>query len=161
MGGNATLGDNLIDSLIPDMDDLKAQLFADFGIRQYRVFVCRRQWSGTRRGETATGAPNPWTQTEIELIPPPEVIDNRKRKAEAFGTVEIGDITLKDVSLSYSQNQLTGADADSRTDIFYKVIDGQGQGARPQYYTLANPPVADRMKTIAWVIELNRAEIRT
>ena len=47
MAGSAILGDNLIDDLAPDIDDLRTDLYADFGVASFNFQVIKRTWLGS------------------------------------------------------------------------------------------------------------------
>lgn len=157
MGGAATLGDNLLDDLLSTIDDLR-QLATDLGVRQFRVFVEQVTWSG---GERGVGTP---TVVSSELTPAPAVTFPPSSSAAVHyehtpaGRLEEGDALLTEVSLTYTEAELTGGTIASNVEFRYRLSDGQGQAIPDRYYVPAAPPVADREKTIGWKVQLRRVE---
>lgn len=163
MGGSAILGSNLVDSLIPDVvDGLREELHPDFGVRAFRVFTIRRTWSGLTIGEGS------FTDTEVELRPQPLVIASddgiTELRLEQCGLDEVGKITLKEVSLTYTEAELTGvfgnpmpAPLTDREQWLYKLSDAWGQGIESSYWVLNKRPFPDRVKDIGWVVSLRRS----
>lgn len=159
MPGSATLGSNLVDSLVSVADALRSDLNPAAGVRQYRVYTVRRSWSGDCRGDGVA------TTTEIELLPQPKV-EESQLVTEGFrynlrpeGKTEEGSVTLREVSLTYTEAELTGGTIGKTVEWFYKLVDAQGQQIQPRYFVLSRPPIVDREKDIGWIVFLKRAEI--
>jgi hypothetical protein len=148
MAKNATLGNNLVDKLLPTVGKLRTSLFAKMGVRQFRVFTVRRTWDGGRRGE---GTP---TETEVELTPPPQVSPGLTYKMEPCGLNEAGAVILREVDLRYTEDELDGKPTAASDEFFYRIKDGQGQSIRDRAFQLARPPFPDREDTIGWIIHL-------
>lgn len=159
MPGSATLGTNLVDSLIPDVvDGLRDDLHPEFGVRQFSVFTVRRAWSGSGVGE------GDFTDTESEITPQPLVEPYRTRfELEACGINEAGLVRLREVSLTYTEEELTGFIGENATGLeaneqwLYKLTDAQGQEIQTSYWVLKQRPFPDRIQDIGWVLELERA----
>lgn len=79
------------------------QIRADLGMRPYRVFSVVERWdSGVTGRGTAT------VVAEVEFVPPPFVdFAPLKRKYGAAGSVERGQIMLRDISPRYTEDQLS------------------------------------------------------
>ncbi len=151
----------LADELVSVTDEIRGAVHGALGTRPYRVWVVRRSWSGGRRG---VGEP---VDTETELLPPPRVrrspqLEKRLRPA---GPEEEGDITLTEVSLTYSEDELYPAARTENAEFFYRLDEGHGHDARPRFFVPREPPQARRgdsqRDAIDWRIELRQVEAPT
>lgn len=148
MPGNATIGTNLVDSLLGMVDDLRGSLNPDMGVRQWRVFVVRRAWSNGRVGE------EPYTDTLTELSPQPLVQSyDLYNKPSPAGIDESGTVLVSEVSLTYTESELRPT-AGAGEEIMYLLRDAHGQGIADRYYVLAAPPKPDRTDSIGWILKL-------
>jgi hypothetical protein len=154
VAGTATLGSNLVDDLVPTVDELRADLYADMGVTQWAVHVIKRQWSGQRRNEGVATI-----VSDVTLTPPPMLKDGDKWALIASGRDERGEVELTGVSLTYTEAELTGGTLEDNEEWYYKLVDAQGQGQDAQYYVLAKPPSTDRTGELGWELTLKRAEI--
>lgn len=165
MPGSATLGTNLVDSLITDVvDGLRDALHPDFGVRQFRVFTVVRTF------DDPDGLSGTFADVESELRPQPLVIPMTGRQGahtemrlEPCGIDEAGIVVLREVSLTYTEAELsgifgTGASLADNQEWLYKIVDAQGQEISDSYWKLARRPFPDRIEDIGWVVELRRAQ---
>lgn len=164
MPGSAVLGSNLVDELIGDVvDELRGELHPEFGVRQWRVYHARRTWPSGRIGEDD---PAPaWVETEI--TPQPLVVYESYQGAQpdiAFqygdgcGLEIMGEITLYEVSLTYTEPELLGYPIPAGTEFTYVLRDAYGQSLIPRHYVVAAPPYPDRIETLGWRIRLRATE---
>jgi len=153
LSGSATLGTNLIDDLVPTIDDLRGDLNADFGTRQWRVYVVRRTWNGGERGRGS------YVETQLEITPPPLVSFDEEERLLPEGRDEEGTITLTEVSLTYTADELLGGNIPAHVEAFYRLDDQHGQGTGSQYYVPKKPPAPDRENGIGWKVVLLPAEV--
>lgn len=154
----STLDTSLVDKLLPVVDQLRANLLPAFGVRQYVVKVVKRTWSGTEIGDGT------FTDSEVTLSPPPAVaigappgfrFDIRPQGREEEAMIKVSEISLS----NYQEDDLTGgALASPSVQFFWLLKDAHGQGVHSRAYVPAAPPVADREKTLGWVVYLRRAE---
>ena len=158
MGGSSILGDNLVDSLIPDVvDGLREDLHPQFGVRQFSVFTVTRKCASGYIGD------GEFTDTEVEIRPQPLVEPYRTRfELQPCGLDEAGMVTLREVSLTYTEAELTGsigvgADLAADEQFLYKLTDAHGQGIADSYWVLAQRPFPDRIEDIGWSVILKRA----
>lgn len=153
----ATLLDNLIDDLLPTVDELRGGLNEDFGTRQYVVSVVTRAWSGVERGD------GEYTDTYLTIEPNPLVKIFAPSRGPHYvympqGTTEEGMIKISEISLAnYVEADLTGGDLDKVTEVFWLLEENLGQETKSRRYTLFTPPVPDREKTIGWICYLKQA----
>ena len=153
MAGTAVLGTSLVDDLIPRVDELRRDLHADFGVRQYRVYTVKRVWSESRRG-----AGDALYVNETELIPAPRIDwGSLKQTLSDIGVDEDGSITLHEVSLTYTESELNPSNLAANEEFFFKVVDGLGQGIAARYFTPQDRPVPDREHEIGWVVTLRHS----
>jgi hypothetical protein len=127
-------------------------------VRQWRVFVVRREWSGGERG-----AGDVRLVSSEQLVPDPEVLFDGQGafmyEMRAHGRDNVGDAILREVSLTYTEAQLTGGTIEPHEDFFFKLVDAHGQGLAPRFFVPKRPPIADRSKRIGWHVDLVVAEI--
>lgn len=155
MTGSAVLGTNLVDELVPMVDELKGDLYRDMGVRQYRTYLVRRVWSGARRGEgTVT------VLSRTELTPAPRVsFGGLRNQLEPQGLLEEGAARLTEVSLTYTEAELTGKPLAANEEFFFKLIDAHGQASKTRFFTPTDAPLeVDREKDIGWRVSLKRFE---
>lgn len=155
MGGTATLGENLIDGLLPIVDDLRSSLNADFGTRPFKCYVVRRHWTGERRGEGTLV----W-DSETEITPAPRVdLGSLFHRLSDLGLESDGEIVLREVSLTYTEAELTGQPLADNEECFIRLVEGQGQGIVSRDFVLATSkrPEPDREKDIGWRVTLTHA----
>lgn len=149
----ATLGNNLVDELIPVVDDLRGDLFAALGVRQHNVTIVRRVWSG---GEVGAGSP---AETLTPILPQPAVVfGGEEDRLDACGRVETGTATLREVSLQYTETELMGGAPSPGTEVYYRIDDAHGQGIATTYWVPAKKPTPDRETDLGWAVALKRYE---
>jgi len=153
MGGSATLDPNvLVDSLVDEViDGLREDLHPAFGVRAYRTFTVRRDWSGAIAGQGQA------TETVVELRPQPRVLiwDGLRYSMEPCGLDEAGEIRLTEVSFTYTQAELDGGgDLPSTSEWLIRIDEAHGQEQRSRYYQHTRPPFADREKDMGFVLFL-------
>lgn len=157
MPGNAILGTNLIDELLPMIDELRGDLHPMFGVRPFRVFAVTRTWAGQMVGE------GDYTDQVVEILPQPKVEqwDGYKWALLATGVHEEGLIRLTEVSLTYTHAELTGAlETDQRNQqFFFRLTDDYGQANEDRILRHSRPPFPDREKTMGWVCWLTDMDI--
>lgn len=153
---NSDLQDNLVDDLVPVADELRGDLYQSMGIRQHNVHLVRRRWSGTERGEgTVTVLSN------VLISPPPLFTLPNTQGAEHWemspdGRDPQGMALLTEVSLTYSEAELTGGIIAKNEEFYYRVSDSRGQGVATEYYVPSARPRTDREKNLGWEIQLRR-----
>lgn len=154
--GNAVLdADVLVDSLVPDViDGLRESLHPQFGVRAYRTYRVIRTWTGRTAGDGL------FTDDAGELRPQPRVQlwDGLRFVQMTCGINEAGEIRLTEVSLTYTEAQLTGQPLTANQELFIAVAEGHGQGSATQLFAHTRPPFVDREKTMGWVLFLRHVE---
>lgn len=154
MPGTASLSANLVNELAVVADDLRA-LYGEFGVDQWRVYRCTRSWSGSRRGDGTLGS-----ETATEITPTPRVgwADGAGRlrfDLHPTGLDEAGQIVLTEISLTYTEAELSGQTATAAQEVYYKLTDAQGNAMSARYFVVHRPPVPDRDTGIGWILTLN------
>jgi hypothetical protein len=152
MPGSATMGTNLIDDLMPDVDDLRGDLNADFGTRPFNVQTIKRTWLGPSGIEGDGDFQD--VITTITPTPRVEQWDGYKWVLLAAGYHEDGIIRVSEVSLTYTWNELTGGDLERNQQFFVRFVDAHGQGQKDRILRQSKPPYVDREKTIGWMLWL-------
>ncbi len=153
MAGSATLGDNLVDSLVDVVDDLRGDLHPAMGVRQWRVYTVRRTYAGEEAGD------GPFTDVETEILPQPLVSYDLVNELTPAGIEDAGTITLSEVSLTYTEAELDGSVLLPTQQWYYVLRDAHGQEMRDRYFGLKDPPRPDRINTIGWIVKLIRQHI--
>lgn len=158
MAGSATLGNNLIDQLLPMVDSLRGTLHPMFGVRPFRVYAVLRTWAGEMVGE------GDFTDIVTEITPQPllQQWDAYRWQMLSIGTNEDGMVKMTEVSLSYTYAELTGGTIESaqrNQQFFFRLVDAHGQGSADRILKHSRPPFPDREKTIGWVCWLMNMNI--
>lgn len=141
----------LVDSLVPDViDGLRDTLNPAFGVRAYRIYRIVRTWSGKLAGE---GTPS---DDAAELRPQPrvQVWDGLRYVQAVCGIRELGEVRLSEVSLSYTEAQLTGGKLGKNQECYIAIGEANGQGTTTRFYGHTAPPFIDREKTLGWMLYL-------
>ncbi|HSR79093.1 MAG TPA: hypothetical protein VLN57_21145 [Xanthobacteraceae bacterium] len=154
--GSATLDPAiLVDSLVPDViDGLREELQPTFGIRAYRAYRVVRTWSGRVAGDGTS------IDVGAELRPQPrvKVWDGLQFTQAICGIRELGDVKLTEVSLTYTDADLTGQPLARNQEMFLAIGEANGQGSPLRVWCHTQPPFIDREKDMGWVLHLRRVE---
>lgn len=154
--GTATLDPTvLVDSLVPDViDGLREQLHPGFGVRAYRMYRVIRTWSGAVAGDGDS------VDVGAEIRPQPRIkMWNGLKYVQAIcGIRELGDVVATEVSLTYSDADLTGQPLAPNQEIFLAIGEANGQASPLRVWTHAVPPFIDREVDMGWVLNLRRVE---
>ncbi len=157
--------DILVDDLTELVDDLRGDLNTEFGTRAYRVYTVARVWD---EGAIGMGVS---TETETELTPQPVVkpyVDSLGYSLEPCGLDEAGFVRVEEISLTYTQEELTGKPVDTNgaegstvegTQWIIRIREAHGQLQSYKDFKLQSPPYPDRLpKTFGWILKLIKAE---
>ena len=154
MAGNAVLDpDVLVDDLVSLADDLRQDLAVGFGLRQFRLHTVRRAWTGEAVGD------GDYEDLITEITPRPVVNayqDNIMNQLEPCGLQEAGMVLISEVSLSYTEAELTGGALAANEEWFLLLQDGHGQQIQLRDFVMMSPPFPDRETDIGWKIRLKR-----
>lgn len=156
MAGSATLNPAvLIDDLVSVVDELRGELHPEFGIRAYRTHVVRRTWSGASVGQGR------YTEVVTELLPQPKVWtwDGIRWGLEACGLNEMGEIKLTEVSLTYTEAELTGGELGANEQWLVRISEAHGQGSSTRNFVHIRPPFVDRERDIGYILWLKFANV--
>jgi hypothetical protein len=154
---NATLGNNLVDSLITDVvDGLRSSLYPAMGVRQYNVRIIKRTWSG---GDVGAGTPA--VTMDLTLDPQPLVAfgesEDRLSVGAGCGRVEHGSAVLTEVSLTLTEAELHPV-LSAGQESYYAIDEAQGQEIASTYWVPSSKPITDRERDMVWVVRLRRYE---
>jgi hypothetical protein len=145
----------LVDSLVPDViDGLREDLHPAFGVRAYRVYRVIRTWGGKTIGEGRS------TDDAAELRPQPRVMmwNGLKYVQATCGIRELGDVELREISLTYTEEQLDPRTLAKNQELFYAIGEANGQGAALRLWNVTAPAFIDRERDMGWVLHLRRVE---
>lgn len=165
MPGSAIMDPNiLVDDLTELVDDLRQDLNTEFGTRAYRVYTVARVWDG---GAIGVGVSS---ETETELTPQPLVkpyLDSLGYSLEPCGLDEAGFVRVEEISLTYTQEELTGKPVTGEvegstaggTQWVIRIREAHGQLQSFKDFKLQAPPYPDRLpKTFGWILKLIKVE---
>jgi len=151
---------SLIYDLAPDIDEIR-QIPVDLGLRPYRVFMVHVAWTGKRRGEG-----QPYETSRREILPTPKItnMDATTFMLRGYGLTEEGGIAVTDISLQFTEDDLTGKTPDltdpevARTgrrdaEFFWEVVEMRPTPPQtiPRRYVPRSVP---NRKATGWVIGL-------
>jgi len=153
----ALLGKSLARKLVNPVDKLR-DLYTRLGTRPYRVRIIRTRWPSGRRGMGPEAVVH-----VLELLPTPKVVDLTSLSAEltAVGVNQRGTVQLQQISGRYTEDHLTGVDADGNAvgpnDSLYYEIESfrpDGKPADLRRFALAAIPYYDATG-FAWSVILD------
>lgn len=116
------VGTSLATDLMSTADSLR-QLYTDFGLRPYRVFLVWVSYTtdedhdglvdvddqGVHADADTIGAGRPYLLAEIELLPTPRVsVGGVRQNTDAVGRTEVGGATVDQISPAMSEDILQG-----------------------------------------------------
>jgi hypothetical protein len=107
--------------LLPTVDSIR-QIYTDFGLRPYRVFMVWVGWSADVNADGVVAGAERWLEPgvegvgrpvllkEVELLPTPLVggLGGLSGDVEATGNTESGTVNVSQVSAGYTEDQLQG-----------------------------------------------------
>lgn len=154
--GNAVLDPTvLVDSLVLDViDGLRDELHPAFGVRAYRAYRVIRTWTGKLSGEGR------FADVAAELRPQPkiEMWDGIRWAQMTCGLNDAGEIRLAEISLTYTEAQITAQPLGKNQDLFYAITEAHGQGTATRLFGISRPPYIDRERTMGWMIYLRAVQ---
>jgi len=149
---DSVLGANLVDELVPDViDGIREDLHPELGVRQFRMFLIERTYASGTIGD------GPFVDAVVEVRPQPLVEPYMtEQKLEPCGIDEAGFVMLREVSMTFSEPELTGGDVDATDggDFFIRLDDAHGQLIPSTYWRNAKRPFNDRIKDMGWIMKL-------
>jgi len=157
VSGPRLLARSLQRMLVPVVDKVR-DLNTRLGMRPYRVRVVRTTWGSGERGVGVEVV-----VSEMELLPTPLLVDMNTLSEEvtAVGRVEVGTVTLREVSGRYTEDHLTGVDSEGNpvgdSDSLYYEVDmfrPDGQPGERRRFALASVPFYDAPRA-QWVVTLD------
>lgn len=137
---------NLVDKLVPKVDSLR-QTFADkFGLPAYDLYQIVRTWDG---GEVGAGNVS---SVITKITPTPKVMFKGGEQLIGGGREENRTMQAMNISLTYTENFLQGDPKAPGVEVFFKLVERNGQGADTTYWILSGVPQAQRNK-LGWLLD--------
>jgi hypothetical protein len=152
---------------IGDTVDRIRQLYTNFGLRPYRVFLVHQRWDGGRRGRG-----NPVEIARREILPTPRIPDmSATNEVIRFaGLQEEGGLTIDQISSKYTEDDLMGRTPDlddpamtrsgaEDVEFFYEVVQASRSHPEPvrrRYVPTAVPNLA--AGGFQWKVVLTKQE---
>ena len=154
MPGSAVLDpNNFVDSLIGIVDDVRKDIKEGLGFRQFNVHLVTVTRTNMRAGD-----PRNKTVTETLMDPLPRVNPYRTaNKLEACGLDEAGVVEVTEISMTYTEDELTGKSLGKDVEFYWKISDAQGQATCTRYFTVERDPYPERECCPQWKILLRLA----
>lgn len=151
----------LVRKLVPTVDRLR-DLNTKFGVRPYVVHVVRTRWSGGARGMGLEVVVQ-----DVALLPTPRATDltGLTLQVENIGSIEAGSLRISEISASYTEDQLSGRDANGNPpgpeeQVYYEVYlpgsDGTFTSGKRRRFTIRSAPWYAAGK-VQWQVMLERA----
>jgi len=137
---------NLIDKLIGKVDAVRQKAADKFGLPAHNMIRVVRTWSG---GEIGVGTP---TDVETTITPTPRIEFSGGLTLLTHGLDDQRKMKAYEVSLTYTENFLQGDPKAPGVEVFYKLVERNGQGADTTYWILSNIPKVARDE-INWELE--------
>lgn len=149
-GGPATC----IERVAPCIDMVR-DIQTKLGLRQYVVSLVRTRWTGGERGDGVEQV----VSTE-PLLPVPKVQELVALSATNtnVGEQEFGSLTVSEISIRYTEAQLTGAPVGVDENFYWEIefVGGQQPAQRKRRFTVNAPP-SQNPENFEWTIKLARA----
>ena len=137
---------NLVDKLITKVDNLR-QTFADkFGLPNFDLYRVVRTWSGTEIGDGTA------TSVVTKITPTPKVTFRGGEQLMSAGREENRTMRAENISLTYTENYLQGDPKAPGVEVFYKLVERNGQAADTTTWILSSVPDAKRSQ-VGWVLD--------
>lgn len=99
-----SVGRTLSARLSPVVDRVR-DLHVRLGMRDYNVYLVTTRWTGGARDDGVEEV-----ASSVPILPVPKVtsMSDLRREGSPIGGVEGGDVTVSEISLTFSENQLRG-----------------------------------------------------
>lgn len=136
---------NLIDKLITKVDSVRQKAADKFGLPAFNLYRVVRTYSSGTIGEGAH------TDSETVVTPTPTIKFSGEDKFERGGRTDGRTMTASEISLTYKQNWFYGEPKSAGQEIFYKLVERNGQGQATTYWQLIAIPLVERNE-INWVL---------
>ena len=99
-----------------------------------------------------------FAEVETEFTPQPLVEAFRRvDRLEPCGLDEADVVRVSELSLTYTEAEIAGANLLGTQEWVIRLKDAYGQGIRTRDFVLEGSPWPDRVKTIGWTFNLRRA----
>lgn len=152
--------------LVPVVDEIR-QLYTEFSLRPYRVFLVHVPWSGGRRG---AGQPIEVSRREIEPTPRVRDMNATNEILRATGLSEEGSVVVDQITAKYAEDDLMGRTPDlqdpemQRTSVvnsefFWEVEENRPNQPRAvrRYYKPSSVPFLTR-DGFQWRVVLTKSD---
>lgn len=147
-----------VDAISGAADRIRARVHERMGSRPYRVSVVIRRWSGDRTGEGS------YVDSVLVLAPRPEVVRGGTNRMGPGGMEGNNKVTLREVSLSYTEDELypRGLQANEECVYMLERTFGGAPNASQEFFTVENSPTPERGDKpgdrLAWTIRLHEIQ---
>jgi hypothetical protein len=149
------LQNNILDDLLPVVDDLRSDAKSNFGTVSRRVYIVTRTYQGTRQDGY-------FSETQIELTPPPDIkhMPDNEFVMNGSGKFSKGDVLLMRISLQFSEDQLLPRNPPPNQKNYVRMVDAHGENALDRLYHIKDKPIMDRHNTIGWIMHCTEIQDR-
>ena len=143
----------------PVVDRIR-DLYACLGVRRYVVRLVKTRWTGGERGD---GVEEVVSETVLVPIPRVSDVSNMSATNTAVGEVEMGQLTVSEISTRYTEDELMGrgpaGEPIADDENFYWEVEFVGRNdpmPMKRRFTTNSPPNLTPDK-FQWSIKLTRA----
>lgn len=140
---------NLIDKLINKVDTVRQKAADRFGLPAHNVYRVVRTYTSGVIGDGAFT-----DQTDL-IYPTPMVKFTGGDDFEHGGRFDNRKATITEISLTYQENWLQGDPKTPGQQVYYKLVERNGQGADTTWWTLTSVPEVVRGE-VYWKLTLQR-----
>jgi hypothetical protein len=130
------------------------KIIDNMGLRPYEVFLIKTRWGDPNRGETEEVI-----ASETKITPTPRVIGISAigNQLYSVGMVEIGTVTVDQISLNYSEDILRGTGTAENENFFWEIR-GKFPNAERRRFTVSSMPERRYTPEWGWTIGLEKAD---
>lgn len=148
------MGDNILDDLLPIVDELRGDLNTLYGTRSHRCFIEIRTYEGQRHDGY-------FTVSSTEILPIPKVLFTSDHfNMNGAGKYSEGNIEISEISLvNYSSDDLSPRNLLPNQKLLYRLVDAHNESMPDRFFLPNMVPVIDREFNEEWHITCHEIQI--
>lgn len=137
---------NLIDNLIAKVDLVRQKAADKFGLPAHNMYRVLRTYAS---GEVGNGS---FIDADTLITPTPKIEFTGADSLNKFGRSDDRKMKASEISLTFTESFLEGTGLVAGQEVYYKLVERNGQGAATTYWILDRTPLVARDE-INWVLE--------
>jgi len=151
------ISNSLVAELVCAVDEAR-DIATQLGVRTYDAHVIRLRWSG---GEIGSGTVI--QVDDLQILPTPRVegMDTVSDVVESYGALERGEISIDRISLSYTEDDLTGLRSGPLSpgeEVIWEITSLAPNAKKRHTFHLGGAPTR-KPGTVEWSVGLVRATV--